>query len=34
MADRDTIGAMNIYLKALKHLAPYLGSRGTRLDDG
>ncbi len=30
MTDRDTIGAMNIYLKALKHLAPSPGSGGTR----
>ena len=29
IADRDTVGAMNIYLKALKHLAPRLGSWGT-----
>jgi len=26
IADRDTVGAINIYLKALKHLAPRLGS--------
>ncbi len=30
IADRDTVGAMNIYLKALKTLAPRQGSRGTR----
>ena len=30
IADRDVIGAVNIYLKALKHLAPRLGSWGTR----
>ena len=30
IADRDTIGAMNIYLKASKSSAPCLGSRGTR----
>jgi len=29
IADRDVVGAMNIYLKALKHLAPCLGSWGT-----
>ncbi len=29
IADRDTVGAVNIYLKALKTLAPCLGSRGT-----
>lgn len=29
IADRDTIGAMNIYLKAIKTLAPCPGSRGT-----
>ena len=30
IADRDIVGAMNIYLKALKTLAPCQGSRGTR----
>ena len=30
MTDRDTIGAMNIYLKVFKLLAPRLGSWGTR----
>jgi putative transposase len=30
IADRDTVGAMNIYFKALKILAPCPGSRGTR----
>ncbi len=30
ITDRDTVGAMNIYLKALKHLAPRLGSWDTR----
>jgi len=30
IADRDTVGAMNIYLKTLKHLAPRSGSWGTR----
>ena len=34
MADRDSVGAINIYFKAIKLLAPYLGSRGTRLDEG
>jgi len=29
IADRDTIGAMNIYLKAIKYLAPRHGSWGT-----
>ncbi len=29
IADRDTVGAMNIYLKALKYLAPCHGSWGT-----
>jgi len=29
IADRDKVGAINIYLKALKHLAPRLGSWGT-----
>ncbi len=29
IADRDTVGAMNIYLKALEYLAPRLGSWGT-----
>ncbi len=29
MADRDVVGAMNIYLKALKYLAPRHGSWGT-----
>ena len=28
MTDRDTIGALNVYLKALKHLAPCHGSWG------
>jgi len=30
IADRDTVGAMNIYLKTLKTLAPRQGSWGTR----
>ena len=30
MADRDKIGAVNIYLKAIKHIASRLGSWGTR----
>ena len=30
ISDRDTIGAMNIYLKAIKYLTPRLGSWGTR----
>ncbi len=30
IADRDVVGAMNIYLKALKYLAPRHGSWGTR----
>ena len=30
IGDRDTVGAMNIYFKALEHLVPCLGSRGTR----
>jgi putative transposase len=30
MSDRDIVGAMNIYLRAIKHLAPRLGSWGTR----
>ena len=30
IADRDTVGAINIYLKALKTLAPRLGSWDTR----
>ncbi len=41
IADRDTVGAINIYLKALQALAPCQGSRGThpmtdetRLKDG
>ncbi len=29
IADRDTVGAMNIYLKAIKYLAPCHGSWGT-----
>jgi len=29
MADRDTVGAMNIYLKAVKTIAPRLGSWGS-----
>ena len=29
IADRDVIGAVNIYLKALKHLVPRPGSWGT-----
>ena len=30
IADRDEVGAVNIYLKALKHLAPRPGLWGTR----
>ncbi len=30
IADRDTVGSMNIYLKAFRILAPCLGSWGTR----
>lgn len=29
IADRDTVGALNIYLRAIKHLAPRPGSWGT-----
>jgi len=31
MADRDTVGAMNVYLKAIQALAPRYGSWGTHL---
>ncbi len=30
VADRDIVGSINIYLKALKIIAPCLGSWGTR----
>ena len=34
ISDRDKVGAVNIYLKALKYLAPRHGSWGHQPDDG